>query len=115
MNSADGSFPEDAGQGAAPQGSPATSVAVPGPSYVDDLDRQGERWSRNRRRWIRAMVMLYLTVPFWSSQLYSGPHSLSPGKLTFLAAATAAMIAAHQAGSFSRRQWGCRVRCHGQG
>jgi two-component system sensor histidine kinase DesK len=67
-------------------------VAVPGPSYVDDLDRQGERWSRNRRRWIRAMVMLYLTVPFWSSQLYSGPHSLSPGKLAFLAAATAAMM-----------------------
>ena len=92
MNSADGSFPEDAGQGAAPQGSPATSVAAPGPSYVDDLDRQGERWSRNRRRWIRAMVMLYLTVPFWSSHLYSGPHSLSPGRLTFLAAATAAMI-----------------------
>ena len=92
MNSADGSFPEDAGQGAAPQGSPATSVAVPGPSYVDDLDRQGERWSRNRRRWIRAMVMFYLTVPFWSHRLYSGPHALSPGRLTFLAAATAVMM-----------------------
>jgi two-component system, NarL family, sensor histidine kinase DesK len=63
-----------------------------GPSYVDDLDRQGERWSRNRRRWVRAMVFLYLTLPFWSRQLYSGPHSLSAGKLTFLAAATAAMM-----------------------
>ena len=64
-----------------------------GPSYVDDLDRQGELWSRNRRRWIRAMVLLYLTLPFWSARLYSGPESLSPGKLTFLAVATAAMIA----------------------
>jgi two-component system sensor histidine kinase DesK len=36
--------------------------------------------------------MLYLTLPFWSSRLYSGPHSLSPGRLTFLAAATAGMI-----------------------
>jgi two-component system, NarL family, sensor histidine kinase DesK len=62
------------------------------PSYVDDLDRQGERWSRNRRRWIRAMIVLYLTVPFWSYGLYSGPHSLSAPKLTFLAVATAAMI-----------------------
>ena len=92
MNGTGGSFPEDAGHWAAPQGSPATSPAAPGPSYVDDLDRQGERWSRNRRRWIRAMVLLYLTVPFWSSHLYSGPHSLSPGKLTFLAVATAGMI-----------------------
>jgi two-component system sensor histidine kinase DesK len=64
-----------------------------GPSYVDDLDRQGERWSRNRRRWIRAMVLLYLTVPFWSYRLYSGPHSLSAPKLAFLAAATAGMMA----------------------
>ena len=62
MNSADGSFPEDAGHRAAPQGSPATSVAVTGSPYVDDLDRRGERWSRNRRRWIRALVLLYLTV-----------------------------------------------------
>jgi two-component system sensor histidine kinase DesK len=91
MNSADGSFPEDAGRRAAPQGSPATSVATS--SYVDDLDRQGERWYRNRRRWVRAMVMLYLTVPFWSSRLYLGPHSLSPGKLTFLAVATVAVMA----------------------
>ena len=115
MNSADGSFPEDAGQGAAPQGSPATSVAVPGPSYVDDLDRQGERWSRNRRRWIRAMVMLYLTVPFWSSHLYSGPHSLSPGKLTFLAAATAAMIVLTRPAHFPGANGDAAVRCHGQG
>ena len=93
MNSADGSFPEDAGHRAAPQGSPATSVSVTGSPYVDDLDRRGERWSRNRRRWIRAMVVLYLTVPFWSRHLYSGPHSLGPGKLAFLAVATAAMIA----------------------
>ena len=64
-----------------------------GPSYADDLDRQGERWSRNRRRWIRAMVLLYLTVPFWSHGLYSGPHSLSAPKLAFLAAATAGMMA----------------------
>ena len=91
MNSADGSFPEDAGRRAAPQGSPATSVATS--SYVDDLDRQGERWYRNRRRWVRAMVMLYLTVPFWSSRLYLGPHPLSPGKLTFLAVATVAVMA----------------------
>lgn len=91
MNSADGSFPEDAGRRAAPQGSPATSVATS--SYVDDLDRQGERWYRNRRRWVRAMVMLYLTVPFWSSRLYLGPPSLSPGKLTFLAVATVAVMA----------------------
>jgi two-component system sensor histidine kinase DesK len=64
-----------------------------GPSYVDDLDRQGERWSRNRRRWIRSMVLLYLTVPFWSFRLYAGPHSLSAPRLAFLAAATAVMIA----------------------
>jgi two-component system, NarL family, sensor histidine kinase DesK len=63
------------------------------PSYVDDLDRQGERWSRNRRRWIRAMVMLYLTVPFWSLRLYSGPHSLGVPRLTFLALATAVVLA----------------------
>jgi two-component system, NarL family, sensor histidine kinase DesK len=93
MNAADGSFPEDAGHRAAPQGSPVASAAVTGPSYVDDLDRQGERWSRNRRRWIRAIVVLYLTVPFWSHRLYSGPHSLSAPKLAFLAAATAVMIA----------------------
>ncbi len=68
------------------------SVAVAGSPYVDDLDRQGERWSRNRRRWVRAMVLLYLTLPFWSRQLYSGPHSLGAGRLTFLAAATAAMM-----------------------
>ena len=64
-----------------------------GPSYVDDLDRQGERWSRNRRRWVRAIVVLYLTVPFWSSRLYSGTHALSAPKLTFLVVATAAVIA----------------------
>ncbi len=69
------------------------SVALADSPYVDDLDRQGERWSRNRRRWIRAMVLLYLTLPFWSRQLYSGPHALSPGRLAFLAAATATMIA----------------------
>jgi two-component system, NarL family, sensor histidine kinase DesK len=68
------------------------NAAMTGPSYVDDLDRQGERWSRNRRRWIRAMIMLYLTVPFWSYRLYSGPHSFSAPKLAFLAAATAVTI-----------------------
>ncbi len=93
MNSADGSFPEDAGRLAAPQGSLATTAAMTGPSYVDELDRQGDRWSRNRRRWIRAMVLLYLTVPFWSHRLYSGPHALSGPRLAFLAAATAGMIA----------------------
>ena len=64
-----------------------------GPSYIDELDRRGERWSRNRRRWIRALVLLYLTLPFWSGRLYFGPHSLSAPRLTFLAAATAATIA----------------------
>jgi two-component system, NarL family, sensor histidine kinase DesK len=63
-----------------------------GPSYADELDRQGERWSRNRRRWIRVMVLLYLTVPFWSYRLYSGPHSLGAPRLAFLAAATAVVI-----------------------
>jgi two-component system, NarL family, sensor histidine kinase DesK len=72
---------------------PATTAAMTGPSYVDELDRRGERWSRNRRRWIRALVVLYLTVPFWSGRLYSGPHSLSAPKLTFLAVATATTIA----------------------
>jgi two-component system, NarL family, sensor histidine kinase DesK len=67
--------------------------ASTGPSYIDELDRRGERWSRNRRRWIRALVMLYLTLPFWSHRLYSGPHSLSVPKLTFLALATAATMA----------------------
>ncbi len=67
--------------------------AMTGPSYVDDLDRQGERWSRSRRRWIRALVILYLTVPFWSYRLYTGPHALGAPKLAFLAAATAATIA----------------------
>ena len=71
---------------------PATGVAVAGSPYVDELDRQNERWSRNRRRWIRAMVYVYLTVPFWSRQLYSGPHSVGAGRLTFLALATAAMM-----------------------
>ena len=75
MNSADGS-------------SPVTSAATAGSPYVDDLDRLGERWSRNRRRWIRALLVLYLTVPFWSSHLYSGSHSLSPARLAFLAAAS---------------------------
>jgi two-component system, NarL family, sensor histidine kinase DesK len=93
MNRADGSLPEDAGHRAAPQGGPAASTAITGRSYVDELDRQGERWSRNRRRWIRAMVLLYLTVPFWSRRLYFGPHSLSAPKLVFLAAATAGVIA----------------------
>jgi two-component system, NarL family, sensor histidine kinase DesK len=92
MNSASGSLPENAGHPPAPQGSPGASAAITGSSYVDDLDRQGERWSRNRRRWVRILVMLYLTVPFWSRQLYSGPHALSPGKLTFLAVATVAMM-----------------------
>jgi len=66
---------------------------VAGPSYVDDLDREGERWSRNRRRWIRAMVMLYLTVPFWSHRLYFGPHPLGAPQLAFLAVGTAVMMA----------------------
>jgi two-component system, NarL family, sensor histidine kinase DesK len=82
----------DAGHWSAPQGSPATAAAMTGPSYVDDLDRQGERWSRNRRRWIRFLVMVYLTVPFWSHRLYFGPHPLSAPKLAFLAAGTAAMM-----------------------
>jgi two-component system, NarL family, sensor histidine kinase DesK len=77
----------------APPGSPATTAAMTGPSYIDELDRRGERWSRNRRRWIRALVVLYLTVPFWSHRLYSGAHPLSAPKLTFLAVATAATIA----------------------
>jgi two-component system, NarL family, sensor histidine kinase DesK len=71
----------------------APGLAVSGSPYVDDLDRQGERWSRNRRRWVRPLVQVYLTLPFWSHQLYSGPHALSPGRLAFLAAATAVMIA----------------------
>jgi two-component system, NarL family, sensor histidine kinase DesK len=66
---------------------------VTGPSYVDELDRQGERWSRNRRRWIRAIIVLYLIVPFLSHRLYSGPHSLGAPTLAFLVAATACMIA----------------------
>jgi two-component system, NarL family, sensor histidine kinase DesK len=68
---------------------------VTGPSYVDELDRQGERWSRNRRRWIRAMIVVYLTVPFWSFRQYSGPHSVIGfhPKLIFLVVATACMIA----------------------
>jgi two-component system, NarL family, sensor histidine kinase DesK len=73
--------------------SPVASGKITGPSYVDELDRQGERWSQNRRRWIRAMVLLYLTVPFWSRRLYFGPHSVSAPKLVFLAAATAGVIA----------------------
>jgi two-component system, NarL family, sensor histidine kinase DesK len=68
------------------------SDAITSSSYVDELDRQGEAWSRNRRRWIRAMVYVYLTLPFWSRQLYSGPHSVSAGRLAFLAAATVAMM-----------------------
>jgi two-component system, NarL family, sensor histidine kinase DesK len=68
------------------------SDSITSSSYVDELDRQGEAWSRNRRRWIRAIVYVYLTLPFWSRQLYSGPHSISAGKLAFLAAATAAMM-----------------------
>jgi two-component system, NarL family, sensor histidine kinase DesK len=92
MNSANGALPEGADGWSAPQGSPAPAAAMTGPSYVDDLDRQGERWSRNRRRWIGAMVMLYLTVPFWSHRLYFGPHPLSAPKLAFLAVGTAALI-----------------------
>ena len=92
MNAANGSLPEDADRWPAPHGSPVPTAAILGPSYVDDLDRQGERWSRNRRRWIRVMVMLYLTVPFWSHRLYFGPHSLGAAKLAFLAAATAAVM-----------------------
>jgi two-component system, NarL family, sensor histidine kinase DesK len=72
---------------------PATTAGMAGPSYADELDRRGERWSRNRRRWIRALVVLYLIVPFLSHRLYSGPHSLSAPKLAFLTAATAATIA----------------------
>jgi two-component system, NarL family, sensor histidine kinase DesK len=68
------------------------SDAITSSSYVDELDRQGEAWSRNRRRWIRAMVYVYLTLPFWSRQLYSGPHSVSAERLAFLAAATIAMM-----------------------
>jgi len=68
------------------------SDAITSSSYVDELDRQGEAWSRNRRRWIRAIVYVYLTLPFWSRQLYSGPHSVSAGRLAFLAAATIAMM-----------------------
>jgi two-component system, NarL family, sensor histidine kinase DesK len=68
------------------------SDAITSSSYVDELDRQGEAWSRNRRRWIRAMVYVYMTLPFWSRQLYSGPHSISTGRLAFLAAATIAMM-----------------------
>jgi two-component system, NarL family, sensor histidine kinase DesK len=92
MNLADGALPEEAGHWSAPQGSPATTAAVTEPSYVDDLDRQGERWSRNRRRWIRGMVLLYLTVPFWSRGLYFGPHPLGAARLAFLTAGTAAMM-----------------------
>jgi two-component system sensor histidine kinase DesK len=68
------------------------SDAIISSSYVDELDRQGEAWSRNRRRWIRAIVYVYLTLPFWSRQMYSGPHSVSAGRLAFLAAATVAMM-----------------------
>jgi two-component system, NarL family, sensor histidine kinase DesK len=68
------------------------SDAITSTSYVDELDRQGEAWSRSRRRWIRAIVYVYLTLPFWSRQLYSGPHSVSAGRLAFLAAATVAMM-----------------------
>jgi two-component system, NarL family, sensor histidine kinase DesK len=82
MNSADGSFPEH-----------ATTAAMTGPSYVDELDRQGERWSRYRRRWIRALIVIYLIVPFLSHRLYSGPQALDAPRLAFLAAATACMIA----------------------
>jgi two-component system, NarL family, sensor histidine kinase DesK len=92
MNSANGSLPEAAGHWSAPQGSLAPTAAITGSSYVDDLDRQGERWSRNRRRWVRAMVMLYLTVPFWSHRLYFGPYPMSAPKLAFLAVGTAAMM-----------------------
>jgi two-component system, NarL family, sensor histidine kinase DesK len=96
MNSANGSLPGAADRWSAAPGSPATTAAVTGPSYVDELDRRGERWSRNRRRWIRALVVLYLTVPFWSYRLYSGKDSLlTPTfhpKFTFLAVATIAMI-----------------------
>jgi two-component system, NarL family, sensor histidine kinase DesK len=70
----------------------ADGTAASGSPYVDDLDRQGEAWSRNRRRWIRAMVLVYLTLPFWSRQLYSGPHSIGVGRLTFLVVATVAMM-----------------------
>jgi two-component system sensor histidine kinase DesK len=93
MNSANGSLPGSADHWSALPGSPATTAAMTGPSYVDDLDRRGERWSRNRRRWIRALIVLYLTVPFWSHRLYTGPHPLGAPKLTFLAVATAATIA----------------------
>ncbi len=98
MDNANGSLSEDAGHRAAPQGGPAASTVAPGPAmtgspYVDELDRQGERWSRNRRRWIRAALVAYLTVPFWSYRLYAGPHSLGAPRLTFLAVATIGMIA----------------------
>jgi two-component system, NarL family, sensor histidine kinase DesK len=93
MNSANGSLDGDAALWSASPGSPATTATVTGSSYVDELDRRGERWSRNRRRWIRALVLVYLTVPFWSHRLYSGPHALSVPKLTFLAVATAATMA----------------------
>jgi two-component system, NarL family, sensor histidine kinase DesK len=98
MNSANGSLSASAGRRADPGGGPAAGAApagsaMTGPSYVDDLDRRGERWSRNRRRWIRSMIVLYLTVPFWSHRLYVGPHSLSTPRLAFLAVATAATIA----------------------
>jgi two-component system sensor histidine kinase DesK len=98
MNSANGSLSASASRRADPPGGPAAGAvpagsAVTGPSYVDDLDRRGERWSRNRRRWIRSMIVLYLTVPFWSHRLYFGPHSLSTPRLVFLAVATAATIA----------------------
>jgi two-component system sensor histidine kinase DesK len=97
MSNADGSLPASARHWAASPGGPlagtvSASAAVTGPSYVDELDRKGELWSRNRRRWIRALLVLYLTVPFWSYRLYSGPHSHSAPNLAFLGVATAVMI-----------------------
>jgi two-component system, NarL family, sensor histidine kinase DesK len=62
------------------------------PPYVDELDRQGENWTRDRRRIIRVLIAVYLFVPFLSGHLLTGPHALGTAKVSFLAAATVAFV-----------------------
>jgi two-component system, NarL family, sensor histidine kinase DesK len=94
MYSAAGPPPEGADGLAASAGGPpaGTGEAVTQPPYVDDLDRQGAHWSRDRRRVVRALILLYLVVPFLSRSVFFGPHSLGTAKVAFLAAATAAFM-----------------------
>jgi two-component system sensor histidine kinase DesK len=66
--------------------------AMTQPPFVDELDRQGAHWSRDRRRLVRVIIAVYLVIPFLSGSVFVGPHRLGTARVAFLVAASAAFV-----------------------